>query len=197
MRTTALCVGTLALGLSVIGVSTAHADEHEEPTIIVERFDDEFSDIDFFLTEVCGFEVLVDGHFRGTVRFRADGSIHVTEQGTVVLSNPATDKTLTRFSRLNFKGTGSESVDENGILTITFDDIITGIPERWFGPDGKELIKDRGYARFVGEIVVDLGDPEDPFDDELLHFHEDITTHGPHPILESGLDPFTACELLS
>ena len=115
---------------------------------------------------------------------------------SVVLTNAATGRTLTNWWRLNGKFRGTETV-EDGILTITFQDRFTGIPSQWIGDDGKTLLKDRGYAEFVGEIVVDLGDPEDPFDDELLHFHEEIVTHGPHPILEADFGPETACELLS
>jgi predicted dehydrogenase len=189
-----LITGALALGFGAIGTATAHA--HEGPGAVVEQFHDEFQVVDEFLTDICGFEVLVDGDIRGTFRLAPNGGIHVTEQGTVVLSNPATGKTLTNWWRQNYRGHGSETFDD-GILTITFDDTITGIPERWLDDDGNTLIMDRGFARFVGEVVIDLADPEDPFDDEVIHFHEEIITGGPHPILERRLDPQDACDLLS
>ena len=188
MRKATLCFGALALGLSVIGASTAQA--HEGNGAVVEQFHDEFQTVDGFLTELCGFLVLVDVDVRGTFRLAPTGGIHVTEQGTVVLSNPDTGKTQTRWWRMNLQGQSTETVDENGILTIRFDDTFTGIPERWFGPDGEELIKDRGYANFTGELVIDLATGE------VLHFHEDVTVNGPHPLLESGLDPNGACALL-
>jgi hypothetical protein len=188
-----LCFGALALGLSVAGAATTQAGKPD----VVEQFHDVFTVEDEFLTEVCDFTVMVDGDIRGTFRAWPDGRIHVTERGTVVLSNPESGKTLTNTWAQNYKGDGSETFNEDGTLTIAFDDKITGIPERWRGPDGKTLIKDRGYARFVGEVVIDLGDPDDPFDDEVIHFQEEIITHGPHPILEGGLDPADACALLA
>lgn len=53
-------------------------------------------------------------------------------------------------------------------------------------------------VRFDVELVIDLGDPEDPEDDEVIHLHVDVTTHGPHPILDQdGLDPMLACAFLA
>ena len=188
-----LIAGALAVGLTTIGVATAHAKGGPD----LEKFEDVFSAEDEFLTEVCGFTVMVDGDIRGTVRFRPDGSIHVTERGTVVLSNPDSGKTLTNTWRQNFKGQGTETFNDDGTLTVTFDDKITGMPERWQDHNGKTLIKDVGYARFVGELVIELNDPEDPEDDEVIRFEEEIVTHGQHPILENGLDPSEACGLLA
>jgi hypothetical protein len=197
MRKTTLCFSALALGLSVIGAPTAaQAGNGKGPEI--EHFDDEFTTEDEFLTEICGFTVMVDGDIEGTVRFWPNsGRTHVTERGSVVLSNPESGMTLTNWWRQNYQGQGSETFNDDGTLTITFDDKITGIPERWLDNDGKTLIKDSGYARFVGELVIDLGDAEDPFDDEIISFSEEIVTHGPHPILEGGLDPFLVCGFLS
>ena len=186
MRKTTLCFSALALGLSVIGATTATAGGPD-----IEHFHDEFTVADEFLTGICGFDVQVDGDISGTVRFWPDGSIHVNERGTVVLSNADSGKTLTNWWRQNYKGHGTETFNDDGTLTITFDDKITGIPERWFDDDGKTLIMDRGYAQFVGEVVIDLET------DDVIHFHEEIVTHGPHPILENGLDPAQACERLS
>lgn len=191
MRKTTLCFSALALGMSVIGATTAHAGNGNGNGPQVEHFEDVFSVEDEFLSEVCGFTVMVDGDVRGTVRARPDGSIHVNERGTVVLSNAESGKTLTNWWRQNYKGQGTETFNDDGTLTITFDDKVTGIPERWFDNDGKTLIMDRGYARFIGEVVIDLET------DEVIHFHEEIVTHGPHPALENGLDPLVACELLS
>ena len=187
MRKTTLCFSALALGLSAVGATTAHAGNGPG----IEHFEDVFVTEDEFLTEICGFTVVVEGDINGTVRSWSDGSVHVNERGTVVLSNADSGKTLTNWWRQNYKGQGTETFNDDGTLTINFDDKITGIPERWLDDAGKTLIMDRGYAQFNVEIVIDLET------DELIHFHEEIVTHGPHPILENGLDPFQACELLS
>lgn len=129
----------------------------------------------------------IDGDISGTVRFWP-GAIHVTERGTVRLSNPTNGKTLTNWWRINFRGQGTETFNDDGTLTVSFDDSFAGIPERWIDDDGTTLIMDRGLARFVGEFHIDLGDPDDPFDDEFLGFEEEITINGPHPVLENGPD---------
>lgn len=194
MRTTILCFGALALGMSVIGATSAQA----APPEFTDKFDDQFAGPEEFLSDVCGFPIMVDGRVRGTFRILADGSIHVNERGNVVFSNPGNGRTLTNTWRVNVKSQGVETFNDDGTLTIEFEDTVTGMPDRWLDENGKTLVKDNGYARFVGEAVIDLGDPDDPFDDELIHLHEDITTHGPHPILEGGgLDPSLACGFLA
>jgi hypothetical protein len=124
--------------------------------------------------------------------------IHVTERGSFVLANPENGRTLTNEWTGAYKGRSTETLNDDGTLTIRFRDRNLGIPERWSGPDGKVLIFDRGRAVFEGEVVIDLGDPDDPSDDSLISEQVDVTTNGPHPILdEGGLDPFLACEFLA
>ena len=195
MRTTTLCFGALALGMSVIGATSAQAARPE----VVEKFEDRFTVEDEFLTNVCGFTVMADGVIKGTFRSLGDGRIHLNERGKVVLSNPDNGRTLTNTWRQNVKSRSVETFSEDGgTLTIEFDDTIIGMPDRWLDENGKTLIKDTGFARFIGEVVIDLGDLEDPSDDVVQRFSEDITTHGPHPILDGGgLDPSLACEFLA
>jgi hypothetical protein len=95
----------------------------------VEKFNEVVTEQDEFLSYVCGFTVVVDGNISGTFRQHADGSVHVTEQGTVVLS--ANGRTLTNTWRQNFKGMATETFNEDGTLTITFADRFIGMPERW------------------------------------------------------------------
>jgi len=188
----ALVVGALAVGLSPIG-TTAQAAKPD----VVEQFHDQFTVPEDDLTALCGFDITFTVDDRGTFR-EGDGWIHVTAHGSFVLTNTANGKTLTNEWRVNYKGTFTETVDENGILTVRFRDQHSGVPERWRDANGKILIADRGNAVFDGEIIVDLHDPADPSDDEVLHFHEDVTTNGQHPILNGdGLDPSLACELLA
>lgn len=193
MHTKTLCLGALALGLSVIGAPGAQA----APPQHIEQFHDEFTEVHGLLSALCGFTVMVDHDVRGTFRHLADDSIHVTEQGRRVLSNPDNGLTLTNAWNINVKAHGTETFNDDGTLTIVFDDRITGIPARWLDHDGKTLIKDRGSVRFVGEAHIDLHDPDDPDDDELLAFEEEVVFHGPHPIIEDGLDPSLACVFLS
>lgn len=193
-RTLAAIALAATIALSSVGSAEARKDKPRDDRM---RIDEQVSEIDDFLTELCGFEITFSLDTKGWVRF-GENSIHVTEQGSVVLTNTGTGKTLTNEWNGNFKGRAIETV-EDGILTVEFRDVYAGVPERWRDHDGKILIADRGRAVFEGTVVIDLGDDlEDPEDDEVLHFHEEITTNGPHPILEQGfLDPSLACELLA
>lgn len=182
--------GALVVGLTTVGVTDVHATQGSGP--FVEHFDDDFTETHPFLSDLCGFEVQRDVDVQGTVRLWTNGRIHVTQQGTVVLSNPATGASLVNQFAVNFRGQGTETVNEDdGTLTITFDNTYAGIPEWWRDGDGNTLVKDRGYARFVGEVVIDLATGE------LISFDEETTFHGPHPIAEQGgLDPSLACQNL-
>lgn len=189
-----LLVGAIAVGLTTIGSVTAHADR----PAIVEQFDEEFTEPDAFLTGLCGFDITFSLDTHGTFRAWDDGRVQVTEQGSFVLANPATGRSLTNEWAGLYKGQATETFGDDGTLTVSITDQNLGIPERWRDSDGKILIMDRGFARFDVELVIDLGDPANPDDDEVLHQHVDITTHGPHPILEGGgLDPSLACGFLA
>ena len=183
----------LATGLVVSGATTGEAKGPEEKF----RIDEQFSETDGFLSELCGFEVNFALDTRGWVRLWDNGRVLVTEHGSFVLTNVENGKTLTNEWRGAYRGQSTETV-EDGILTIEFRDVNVGIPERWRDHNGKVLIFDRGRAAFEGKVIIDLVDPEDPEDDEVLHFHEEVTVNGPHPILEQGfLDPSQACEALA
>lgn len=189
-----LLAGATAVGLTTIGPVTAHADR----PAIVEQFDEEFTEPDEFLTGLCGFDVTFSLDVHGTFRAWDDGRIQATEQGSFVLANPANGRTLTNEWAGLYKGEATETFNDDGTLTIDITDRILGIPERWRDSDGKILVMDRGHARFDVELVIDLGDPADLYDDEVIHVHVDIATHGPHPILDGGgLDPTLACSLLA
>ena len=197
MRKLTVCVSALALAISVLGASPAEAKGKGSGGPEIEQFNESFSEVDEFLSEVCGFTVLVEGNVGGTFRMWDDGRIHVTERGNVKLSNASTGKTITNWWRMNVKVQGTETFNDDGTLTVTFNDKFTGIPERWIDENGKTLIKDAGFARFVGEVVLDLGDPDDPFDDEVIFFTEEVTTHGPHPLLGDALGPEDLCAALA
>lgn len=185
-----LLAGTIAAGLITIGgPMTAHADR----PALVEQFDAEFTQPDPFLTGLCGFDITFSLDTHGTIRRWDDGRVQVTERGSFALANPANGRTLTNDWAGLYKGQVTETLNDDGTMTVSITDRNFGIPERWRDSDGKILIMDRGYAQI--DVVVDLGDPEDPDDDEVLHLH--ITTHGPHPILDGGgLDPSQACGFL-
>lgn len=185
---------TATLTGSLAGVGVAHADKAD----LTERFHDQFTAPDGFLTEVCGFEIWFEVDATGQARFWEDGRIQAQDHGTFTLVNPANGAMLTRFWAGQFKGQGIETLDPDGTLTIEFDDHVYGVHEKWIDPDGGVLIMDRGRASFSGEIVVQLNDPDDPDDDVLVHVHEEFDVRGPHPILEGGgLDPSLACDLLA
>lgn len=181
--------GVLVVGLSTVGVTNVHAHQGSPP--IIEHFAEDFTAIHPFLSNLCGFEVQVDVDERGTLRIWPDGRVHVTQQGTVVLSNPATGASLVSQFAGSLRGQRTETVNHDGTLTITFDNVNTGIPEWWRDGDGNTLVKDRGYIRVVGEVVIDLASGE------VISFDQEVTVHGPHPIAEQGgLDPSLACQYL-
>jgi hypothetical protein len=188
-----LAAGSLAIGFLLTSVAPAHAARPQ----MVEHFDEEFTEPDGFLTDLCGFDITITVDVRGSIRTWDDGRFLVTRGGSEMFTNVATGTTLTRDFHGLVKGRETLMVDE-GILTINFDEVYAGIPERIRGDDGTILIADRGRARLIGEIIVDLGNPDDPFDDELISEDIDATFNGPHPILAQGfLDPALACDLLA
>lgn len=181
--------GALVVGFTTVGVTNVHAHEGSRP--IVEHFADDFTAIHPFLSNLCGFEVQVDVDEHGTVRVWPDGRIHVTQQGGVVLSNPATGASLVSQFAGSYRSQGTETVNDDGTLTITFDNTNTGIPEWWRDGDGNTLVKDRGFIRVVGEVVIDLANGD------VVSFDQEVTVHGPHSIAEQGgLDPSLACQYL-
>lgn len=189
-----LLVGAIAVGLTITGPATAYADR----PAIVEQFDEEFTEADASLTALCGFDITFSLDTHGTFRSWDDGRVQVTERGSFVLANPANGRTLTNEWAGLYKGQATETFNDDGTLTISITDRYLGLDNRWRDSDGTILITDRGSARFDVELVIDLGDPANPDDDEVLHQHVDITTHGPHPILEGGgLNPSLACGLLA
>jgi hypothetical protein len=189
--------GGLALATIVAGSLVGGATANAEKAVDRDSYVDQFSDRDDFLSDICGFEVLFEVDARGHARFFADGSIQAQDRGTFTLINPANGKTLTQFWAGQFRGQGTETWNDDGTLTIVFDEEYNGVHEKWLDPDGGVLIMDRGRARISGTVVIDFGDPDDPFDDQF-DVDESFDLRGPHPILEGGgLDPTLACELLA
>ena len=190
--------GGLALATIVAGSLVGSATANAEKAVHRDSYVDQFSGRDDFLSDVvCGFEVLFEVDARGHARFFADGSIQAHDRGTFTLINPANGKTLTQFWAGQFRGQGTETWNDDGTLTIVFDEEYNGVHEKWLDPDGGVLIMDRGRARISGTVVIDFGDPDDPFDDQF-DVDETFDLRGPHPILEGeGLDPALACELLA
>lgn len=189
-----LALATVIAG-SLVGSATAHAEKAVHRDSYVDRTDE--PEVDLFLTDICGFEVLFEVDARGHARFFADGRIQAHDRGTFTLINPANGRTLTQFWAGQFRGQGTETWNDDGTLTIEFDEVYNGVHEKWLGPDGGVLIMDRGRAHITGTVVIDFGDPEDP-DDDQFDVDESFDLRGPHPILEGGgLDPSLACGLLA
>lgn len=187
MITRTLAGGVLAAGLILSSAATGHAGGPDEKF----KFHDTEEHTDEFLSDLCETEIIATPDVRGTVRLWDDGRIHVTEHGRVVFTNTETGKTLTREWTGLYKGAETVTVDPDGTETIRFHDENVGIPERWRDHNGKVLIFDRGRAVFDGVLVFDK-------DGNFVSFDEDITTNGPHPILDQGfLNPSLACDLLS
>jgi hypothetical protein len=174
--------GAIGVGLVLSGAVTAHAGKADE----VFRYHDDFEIVDPVLSEACGYEVTVSIDAYGTVRLFDDGRVMANEHGTQILS--ANGRSLTNTWAGLFKGQSSETFNEDGTLTVDFDDNNYGLHSKWVGDDGGVLIMDRGRAHFVGTAVIDLETGE------LISLEETIDTSGPHPILDQGgLEPADAC----
>jgi len=175
--------GALGVALAVSGAVTAHAGKADE----VIRYHDVVEFVEPGLTEACGYDVTVSVDAKGTVRFFDDGRVMANEHGTQVLS--ANGRTLTNTWAGLFKGQSSETFNDDGTLTVAFDNSNFGKHEKWVGDDGGVLIMDRGRAHFVGTVVIDLETGEE------ISFEVAIDTSGPHPILDQGgLEPADACD---
>ena len=150
--------------------------------VAVEKFDRVFdSELDEFLTYVCGVEIWVGGHEKGTDNFYEDGSVRVHYNSTFEFHSPETGETMIRRDAANARVVGAETVDpETGWTTATFDELFVGLPAQWSKKGEGVLLRDAGQARFQGTVV---------FDDEgnFVSFEETITTKGPHPELETDV----------
>jgi hypothetical protein len=184
----ALVAGALGVGLATSVAAPANA----AGPVFLDHFHDQFSDVDLFLSDLCGFEIEFRLDTHGTFRVFEDGRVHLTEHGTLTFS--ANGRTLTEFWAGSVKSlAATETIDEEaGTVTVEFDDTHMGVHERWVSDEGGVLIMDRGRAHIVGVAVFNLETGV------LISFEQEFETSGPHPILElGGLDPAAACQFLS
>src|SRR5829696_3892256 len=159
LRTILLAV---VAALAIPGGATARTIEHYHETF---DFDATF--------ELCG--VPVDGHFEGvnTVVIGDDGRELITSRRTLEWTSLTTGRVVTFFGA----GTASMSlgVTDNGDGTITSSYAVTGTQR--ITTEGRVLLVATG--RIVFADILDLHDPGDPDDDELVTT-EVVAVAGPH-----------------
>jgi hypothetical protein len=135
---------------------------------------------------LCGVDVTTHVVIRGNVHILPDGTFLETSRSEVTWMN-AEGEWVVNFGAGQTRVT--ETLNADGTLTIL--ETHNGIPERLRTSDGTSAAFDRGRITF--EIIIDLGDPDDPSDDVLLSF-ETVFQAGPHPEADSDFALF--CEVI-
>ncbi len=158
-----------ALLVLLLWASAAAADR---PLIVEEvRFDPAITELDPFLSEVCGFPVTFSakGRFRGTVYFNADGSFRR------FVGHPSFRQTLS-------SEWGSITSDDRGVDKISLNpDGTLSI----FGTGIHLRVKDEAYSIGLWRLVVDLGTGE------LLQ----ASYHGNFGLENPDIDPYICARL--
>ena len=153
-----------------------------------EKYSFEFGpELDPDASAACGIDIYVEGSGHGTVSFYADGSIvdHYNER--FLFTSPDTDESVIRTAAATLRSRGEESFDEETqTVTINFDDTFVGLPSKWRQVGNGVLLRDAGWANFVGSVVLDVSDPDDVV---VLSLDETIVLHGPHPEIGADLAP--------
>jgi hypothetical protein len=172
-------IPVLVLGSLVVLPRAASAGP---PELAGEHFSEAFA----FDCEGLWVEGVVSGVHTHPIREDKDGNVIFTDAGRweATYTNPLNGTSETEVYAGRQTHTGYQNEDG----TWTFIDTYTGIPTS-LGGTGKGAVKDRG--RVVFTAVVNLNDPDDPFDDELVSI--EIEVAGPHPQLEPG---FNFCDAL-
>lgn len=183
----------LVMGLLVATLAPAALAGQGKPII---REKSTFADPlarDDFLSDVCGIEVYVEGSGRDTVNVYPDGSTVVHFGSTFVLHSPDTGETLYRKEAAKFRAAPETEVfdPEAETLTISWDETFTGLPAKWSKRGEGVLLRDAGWVRFQGTVVLDVSGPEP----EEVSFEEIVTVRGPHPELETDVLAFI-CDAL-
>ena len=137
--------------------------------------------------DICGVPVTARVHIRQTITEHfADGEFHFKATGRARSTFTADNGRSVRLSSAG-QATFSEAFSDDG--TLTFTATYKGQPEKIKGK-GKPLVADRGLIRFI--TTIDIGDPDDPDDDEVT---EEVLQRGPHPEADSGFSLF--CKAIS
>lgn len=167
----AIAAGVMAIALAPVAeASNVVFRNHivtQESHIEQEEHGDDFCDVPFL--------VLWEGSLTLTESVITKGngdleyfSFHISTRETFTnLESGATFHTITTFSGRDQKLT----LNDDGTLSVQAMDRFSS---KLFGPDGKLVGVDAGLAQI--SLVIDLGDLEDPEDDQLIS--ETVTEHG-------------------
>ena len=152
--------------------------------VFMERFIDEFTDVDPGLEAECGLSTVhVDGLIRGVFKEYEDGHISEAVVGTLTFTGPNGEGPVyLTFGDAHRGALISESLDPTtGLLTLVFEDTFLGNPEKWRIPGVGVVVTDTGYVSFTSTLVIDTSTDEIVSDET-----SDLVVHGPHPRLETG-----------
>lgn len=162
MRRAVIPVIFMAPVLLLISAQVALAAKPAEH--FVGKIDETFPEV------VCGVSVTI--HFELKVNFlEYEGSIKAAEQVQETWTNADGDW-LQLFSAGHFQG---QIEEDDGVLTIT--EWISGIHR---SRSAAGITADFGRGRIGNVIVIDLNDPENFEDDEIISF-ETVFSAGKHP----------------
>lgn len=183
-------VAALIMLASVVSLAPASADA----PVVREKFAETF---DFFNEDYsagCGVEVLSSGTVRGQFNMFADGTLRVHENGTIIHTNSETGDRVYETWAATFWVDASESVGEDGLLTIHETVRANGVPIKFSAKGVGTIVRDAGTITFENTIVLDFsllpGDPLVSFDQEILR------EGGPHPLFD-GINPEEGAALCS
>ena len=135
---------------------------------------------------VCGIDVSTHLVITGPVNVTSEGRLTDNSRVRLTFTNAAGDWLVNDIS-----GQFRQVVTENADGTIISIETHRGNHERLRSADGIEAAFDRGQIVFRN--VVDLNDPEDPTDDELIS-SDILQQAGPHPDADSDFELF--CEVV-
>jgi len=135
---------------------------------------------------VCGIDVSTHLEITGPVNVTSGGRLTDNTRVRLTFTNASGDWLVNDIS-----GQFRQVVTDNGDGTITSIETHRGNHERLRSADGIEAAFDRGQIVF--RVVVDLNDPEDPTDDELIS-SEVLREAGPHPDADADFELF--CEVV-
>jgi hypothetical protein len=180
-------VAIMALGLLAATMPAAHAKPVKDGIRVkhTHQFEDPFF-ADFLEVE-CGVPNLRVDVIEKVNLWEAEGRVfgHVGVKARV--TNTDTGQWAVQSFSIQIDQNFAETLSDDGLLTITFDDTYTGLDTKWHAPGQGVIVRDAGSINFVGEVVIDTtiedGDP-------LVSIMEEIITKGPHPwVAEQGGGP--------
>lgn len=183
----------LVMGLVVVALAPAAMAGQGKPIIREKSTYVDPATHEEFLSDACGIDIYYEGSGRSTFNLYADGSIVEHYSASSTLHSPETGETLYRQEVAKVNALEATEVFDPvaETLTISYDETFTGVPSKWSKRGEGVLLRDAGWVRFQGTVVLDVSGPE-PVE---ISLEETRTVRGPHPELETDVVAFI-CEAL-